>query len=298
MNWQSVSFDWNRARAFLVTAEEGSLSAAARALGMSQPTLSRQVAALEAEVGVVLFERQKLGLELTPTGLELLQHVKHMANAANEFSLSAAGRSEALDGTVSISTTEVTANYALPPLMLKLRALYPGIQLEVISSHETSDLKRREADIAIRSFRPEQDDLIIRKLRNERGRLYASREYLQKLGNPQRPEDFSAATLIAIERGSITRYMDTLAELGYQFQPEQVGLLVNNLLVHWEMVKAGLGIGVMVDYVGDREPGVVSVLPDLPPWEGELWLVTHRELRTNRRVRVVFDFLAEHLSQP
>lgn len=293
MSWQSVKFDWNRARAFLVTAEEGSLSAAARALGMSQPTLSRQVAALEEELGVVLFERQKLGLELTPTGLELMQHVRTMADAANDFSLSAAGKSDTLEGTVSISTTETLATFALPPLMVELRKLYPGIQLEVIAAHEASDLKRREADIAIRSFRPSQDDLIIRRLRGDKGRLYASHEYLESIGNPTTVQDLANATILGFDR--TLGFVDAINGLGYEFAPEQIGMLVNNHAVQWEMVKAGAGIGIMIEQVAEQEPLVRCVLPELPPWEGELWLVTHSELRTNRKVRVVFDFLAERL---
>lgn len=294
MNWASVNFDWNHARAFLVTAEEGSLSAAARALNVSQPTLGRQVSALEDELGVVLFERHKMGLELTPTGLELLSHVQAMADNASQFSLAVAGKSETLEGTVSISATETMATFGLPPLMVELRRLYPGIQLEVIASHAASDLKRREADIAIRSFRPSQADLIIRKIRSEKAKLYATPEYLESIGNPEKPEDLKNASILGFDR--TTGFLDFLKELGLDLRADQVGMLVNDHVLQWEMVKAGAGIGIMVDSVGDAEPGVRCVLPDLPTYEGELWLVTHSELRTNRKVNVVFNFLAEQLS--
>src|SRR3954469_19189080 len=117
MDWRSVKFDWNRARAFLVTAEEGSLSAAARALGMAQPTLGRQVDALEEELGVVLFERVGRGLTLTPSGLELLEHVREMGEAANRVSLAAAGQSQSIEGSICIAVSEVYAAFLLPPIL-------------------------------------------------------------------------------------------------------------------------------------------------------------------------------------
>ncbi|MEO1204597.1 MAG: LysR family transcriptional regulator, partial [Pseudomonadota bacterium] len=158
MDWRSIAFDWNRARAFLVTAEEGSLSAAARALNMTQPTLGRQVTALEEELGVALFERGGRGLEPTPTGLALLEHVRTMGNAASRLSLAASGQSMAIDGTVRISATEATAAFALPPVLTRLRQAEPGIHVEIVASNDQSDLKRREADIAVRAIRPGQPD--------------------------------------------------------------------------------------------------------------------------------------------
>ena len=126
MDWRSVQFDWNRARAFLVTAEEGSLSAAARALKMTQPTLGRQVTALEQELGVTLFERRGRGLELTPTGLDLVEHVRAMGNAASSLSLTASGQSTSLEGRVCITATDVTAVFVLPPIIEKLRLAEPA----------------------------------------------------------------------------------------------------------------------------------------------------------------------------
>ena len=129
MDWKSIKFDWNRARAFLVTAEEGSLSAAARALGMTQPTLGRQVSALEEELSIVLFERVGLGLELTPTGLDLLEHVRAMGEAASRVSLTASGQSQNIEGTVCISASEVFSVFLLPPIIAKLRKLEPKINI-------------------------------------------------------------------------------------------------------------------------------------------------------------------------
>lgn len=157
MDWRSIKFDWNRARAFLVTAEEGSLAAAARALDMTQPTLGRQVAALEQELGVDLFNRRGRGLELTPNGLKLVDHVRAMGDAANRFSLSATGKSDIIEGSICITSTELLSTFVLPPMIQKLRQSEPGIEVEIISTNDETNLYRREADIAIRSFRPSQD---------------------------------------------------------------------------------------------------------------------------------------------
>jgi len=193
MDWRSVKFDWNRARAFLVTAEEGSLSAAARALGMAQPTLGRQVDALEEELGVVLFERVGRGLALTPSGLELLDHVRAMGDAANRVSLSAAGQSQSIEGTVCIAASETYAAILLPPIIAKLRRAEPGIDIEIVTSNKASDLRRREADIAIRNFRPTEPDLVAKKIRDVPARLYAAPAYLERIGNPKVPYDLRHA---------------------------------------------------------------------------------------------------------
>ncbi|MDX1739020.1 MAG: LysR family transcriptional regulator, partial [Alphaproteobacteria bacterium] len=129
IDWRAINFDWNRARAFLATAEFGSLSSAATAIGSSQPTLSRQVSALEEELGVTLFERVGKGLELTASGIELLECVKAMAASANNLSLIASGRSQSLEGSVTISATEFMSVYVLPPLLIKLRQLEPKISI-------------------------------------------------------------------------------------------------------------------------------------------------------------------------
>ena len=122
-----MKFDWNRARAFLVTAEEGSLSAAARSLGMTQPTLSRQVDALEDELGLVLFERVGRGLVLTRSGLELLEQVRGMGEAATRVSLTASGQTQSIEGAICITASEVNSAFWLPPIIAKLRAAHPGI---------------------------------------------------------------------------------------------------------------------------------------------------------------------------
>lgn len=294
MGWRSINFDWNRARAFLVTAEEGSLSAAARALGTTQPTLGRQVASLESELGVALFERGNRGLALTPSGLELLEHVRKMGDAASQFSLSAQGQSDSIEGDICISATEAMAVYQLPAIIFELRQAFPGINIEVIATNSTSDLKRREADIAIRAFRPTQPDLIARKLGEYKARLYASPDYLESLGSDLSLDDLNRAQFIGFDNEH--QLLKELNKQGFELLPTNFSVLTENHIVHWELVKKGVGIGIMVEDVGDQEPAVTRVLPDLEPYSGVLWLVAHRELRTNRRIKAVYDFLAEALA--
>lgn len=293
MDWRSVKFDWNRARAFLVTAEEGSLSAAARALGMAQPTLGRQVRAFEEEVGVLLFERIGNGLKLTSNGLELVEHVRAMGEAAERVSLTASGQSQQVEGLVCITATEVTAAFVLPPIVAKLRAAEPGITVEVVATNNVSDLRRREADIAIRAGRPTDPDLIARKLRGHSLSLYASESYLEQIGNPQTSDELLRAEFLGFEQSE--QYIDGLNQLGLKVTSQHFPIICSNHIVQWQMVKQGVGVGVMLSQVADAEPGVQQAAPWLPAFEIEVWLVAHRELNTSRRVRLVFDFLAKEL---
>jgi DNA-binding transcriptional LysR family regulator len=293
MDWRAVNFDWNQAKAFLATAEEGSLSAAARALTLSQSTLSRQVEALEQELGLALFERVGKGLQLTPSGLALREHVRAMGDAANRVSLSAAGHSDSMEGTICISASEVYASHVLPPIIAKLHRLEPLIHIEIVASNSASDLQRREADIAIRNFPPTQPDLIARKVRNASLRLYAAPSYLDRIGNPQLPYDLHAAEFISID--SSGNFLKGLNALGLDLTESNFPILTENILVMWELVKHGLGIGIIDDTIGDVEPQVRRVLPNLEPLMLPIWLVAHRELSTSRRVRFVFDLLATEL---
>ncbi len=295
MDWKSVKFDWNRARAFLVTAEEGSLSAAARALGMAQPTLGRQVKALEDELGIALFERAGQGLTLTPGGLELLEHVRAMGDAANAVSLSASGQSQAIEGTICITASETYAAILLPPIIAKLRVMEPGINIEIAVSNIATDLRRREADIAIRNFRPTEPDLIAKKIRDVPARLYATPDYLEKIGNPKSLQDLARADFISIDGSGL--FLKGLNSLGLNLTKNNFPILTENYLVMWEMVKHGLGIGILDGNIGDDEPLVQRVIADMEPLMFPIWLVAHRELITSRRIRMVFDLLASELAR-
>jgi DNA-binding transcriptional LysR family regulator len=293
MDWRSVNFDWNRARAFLVTAEEGSLSAAARALGLAQPTLGRQVDALEQELGVVLFERVGRGLRLTPAGHELIGHVRAMGDAASRLSMSAFGQNEAMTGTVSIAASNAYAGLLLPPILEKLRAAEPRITIELVVSNSPSDLLRREADIALRNFRPEEPDLVARKIREARARLYGSTAYLDSLAPIDAAQDLARASFIA--PGEVGMMLAIFNRQGFGLTEANFPLICGDFLVMWEMVKRGMGLGMIDDRIGDAEPGVRRALPGLAPLDFPVWLVAHREIHRNRRLRFVFDFLADGL---
>ncbi len=296
MEWNGVKFDWNHAKAFLITAEEGSLSAAARVLGAAQPTLGRQVSAFEEELGIVLFQRVGRGLALTEAGLELLDHVRAMGDAANRVSLTALGQSQSIEGIVRISASEVYAAYLLPPIIARLRREQPAIEIEIVASHSTSDLRRREADIAIRNFRPAEPDLIARKIRDVPAQLYATPEYLDRIGNPKLPFDLRNAEFINITSGDA--FMHGLNRMGLDLTKANFPIMTENYLVMWEYVKRGLGIGVLDAHIGDAEPAVMRVLPDLEPLMFPIWLVAHREISTSLRIRTVFDLLVSELATP
>ncbi|MEO9865475.1 MAG: LysR family transcriptional regulator [Yoonia sp.] len=295
MDWRAVRFDWNKARAFLVTAEEGSLSAAARALGMAQPTLGRQVDGLEQELGVVLFERVGRGLTLTPSGLELLEHVRDMGAAAGRVSLAALGQSQALEGTISISASETYAAVLLPPIIAKLRKEEPGIHVEIVVTNQASDLLRREADIALRNFRPTEPDLVAKKIGMADAILYATPAYIEQLGSPKTPYDLRHADFVNLDRAGMM--LKGLNTLGLGLTEANFPLLTESYLVMWELVKQGTAIGILDSLIGDAEPAVVRVLPDLEPLTFPIWLVAHRELTTSRRIRRVYDFLVAELKR-
>lgn len=294
MDWRSVTFDWNRARAFLVTAEEGSLSAAARALGMRQPTLGRQVTALEQELGVALIERVGRGVMLTPAGAEVVEHARAMGQAAMALSRVASGQSQNASGLVSITASETLSAHALPAILADLRQSHPGIQIEVVASNEMRDLRRREADIALRNQRPQDPELIARRLNSGRAHLYTSAEYLAKAGPFHSPAALARADFIGFVDNAA--FLAGLNAAGVPVTADQFVLSSASHLVQWEMLKQGLGIGVMPETVGDSTPGVMRALPRLPAFEFDLWLVAHRELHSSRRVRIVFDHLAAALS--
>lgn len=286
--------DWNQLRAFLETAETGSLSAAARKLGQSQPTLSRQVAALELALGVTLFERVGKTMALTTTGQELLVHARVMGAAAHELGLAAAGRSEEVEGVVSVATSDAVAAYLMPKILLQIRQAAPGIQVEVVASDGFSDLLRREADIAIRHVRPEQPELIGRLVRQSSACFYASESWVREHGLPRTAEEAVQHDFIGMDRAG--HYLQHMRSKGLQLSSANFRSYADNSVTYWEMVRQGLGIGAIMEEIARETPGMVHVLEDVAGFPLPIWLVTHRELRTARRIRIVFDLLAEILA--
>ena len=288
------NLDWNQLKAFLETAETGSLSAAARKLGLTQPTLSRQVAAIEQCMGVTLFERVGKAMALTPTGLDLLEHARAMGSAAEALRLAASGRSQAVGGVVSVSATDVVAAHLLPPLIRQLHEKEPSISIEVISSDALSDLLRREADIAIRHVKPEQPELIARLVREAEANFYASEDWVSVHGHPRRAEDVAHLPFVGSDRSG--QYLAYMRQHGLPLGEANFSCYAGHSMAQWALVCHGMGIGAMIDEIARSVPGIVRVLDDVPPVRFPIWLVTHRELRTSRRIRVVFEALAQGLA--
>ena len=295
MNWDAVSFDWNQVRAFLATAEEGSFSGAARALKSTQPTIGRQVSELEARLGVTLFERSVRGPTLTDVGVELLDHVRAMGDAATLISMVADGHSQEVQGDVTITATDLLSAVTLPKILEPLRLTTPGIRVRIVAASEIRDLLQREADIAIRHVRPEQPELIARHIGDFRANLYASRSYLDQIGRPRGPTDLANATFVG-PMGE-ERLVTLLQNMGLPITAENFVLSSDSGMVVWEMMKAGFGISLLPEVLCDAEPELERVLSDFSPVQFPIWLVTHRELRTSRRIRIVFDQLARGLAE-
>lgn len=285
--------DWNHIRAFQATVECGSLSAAARSLGLSQPTLSRQVVALEEELRVTLFERVGRQLSLTDSGRALAEHAQQMQRAAVAFQLAASGQSDDLQGTVVVSASDAIAFYVLPPILKRAREVAPSITIEVLASNALSDLRRREADIAIRHVRPEEPELIGKWLREASAGFFASREWVARHGHPRTPADVVGAAFIGADAAG--RFAGWLRELGIETTEASFPLRAENSLVAWQLAREGLGIAPIMHEIARDMPDVVEVLNEVPPIRFPIWLVTHRELQTSRRIRIVFDLLCEGL---
>ncbi len=286
--------DWNQLRAFVATAEAGTLSAAARKLGLTQPTLSRQVAALEESLGVTLFERLGKSLVLTDTGTDLLEHARLMKEAAEMLALGASGRAQEIEGVVSISASDGMATYILPDIVSRIRAEEPRLVIEIVASNALSGLKRREADIAIRHVRPAQPDLVGKLVREATASFYASRKWVAQHGHPANAAEVEDAEFIGFD--SAGRTLEYLRSLGLNLSPRNFHVICENSSVTWEMIKRGVGIGVMGDDIAASEECVVRILENVPLIRFPIWLVTHRESRTSRRIRLVFDILARELA--
>jgi DNA-binding transcriptional LysR family regulator len=266
-------------------------------LGQSQPTIGRQVGALEEELGVVLFERIGHRLQLTATGSDLVEQVRHMSEAAARFSLIAAGQSQSIEGVVRLAASQAVSAFLLPPVIDRLSREHPGLEFELVVSNASSDLRRREADIAVRHFRPQGDDLVAKLIKeNSEAYLYGAPKYLRRLGSPQNAEQLA-------ERAKVLGFDDSpqlvqvLHAGGMPFPEDFSPLRTEDHLVQWELCKQGHGLCVMMQEVGDHERRVRRALPESPAIVTlPIWVVSHRELRTSRKIRVVFDALAEHLA--
>lgn len=278
-------------RAFLATVEAGSLSAAAKALGLTQPTLSRQIAALEGDLGLLLFERVGRRLALTDGGRRLAEHVRAMGAAADRIAITASSQSQALEGRVRITAVDILAAHVLPPILQKLYTVAPGIEVEIIASNSIDDLMRREADIAIRHVRPDHEDLITRRCRDTEVGLYAATSFIEKFGRPTQPSDLAEAPFVGFAPDDAVD--QELNKRGIPVTRGNFRWLCVSSLVGLELIRRGLGVGLTFADAADQFPDLERILPQMEPLPAPVWLTVHRELRTSPRMRIVFDLLAE-----
>ena len=286
-------FDWGLIRSFLAALEAGTLLGAARKLNTSQPTLGRHIAELESQLGMVLFERTGRGLIASASARQLAEAARTMESGALQLARSVSGAQTQVTGTVRLTASQPVACVLLPPVLAAMREALPDIQVELESSNTVSNLLRREADIALRMVRPTQTSLIARKIGQVRVGAYASRDYLARRGVPTRPQDLLQHEMIGYDKGE-----DILRGFQANFFPvtrEAFALRSDDLIVQWQAVRAGLGVGFLADYMVQGDDQVQRILPALPLPGLAMWLTVHREIRTSQRIRAVYDFLAQAL---
>ena len=263
-------------------------------LNTSQPTVGRHIAELESQLGLVLFERTGRGLIPTSSALQLADSARAMEAGALQLARTLSGAQTQTTGTVRITASVPVAVNLLPPLLASMRQALPDIQVELVSSNQVSNLLRREADIAVRMVRPDQSSLVARKIGTVGLGAYAHRSYLARRGALRKATDLLQHDLIGSDTDSAI--LQGFQAMGYPVTREVFALRSDDFLVQWQAVRAGLGVGFCADYMARKEPDVLRVLPGLlkiPPLP--MWLAVHREIRTNRRIRAVYDFLAEAL---
>ena len=288
--------DWTLTRSFLAVAECGSLSAAARRIGLSQPTLGRHIAEMEAKLGLQLFTRKPRGLETTEAALALLPHAVAMRDAAAGFALAAAGRESGLQGTVRLTASRIVAAHLLPPILATLRASHPMIDIELVPSDTSENLHFREADIALRMYRPTQDNVVTRHLADMPIALYAAKSLIERCGMPETLEELLAMDFVGFDRSDLI--LRTMAGLGVHRRREDFALRCDDQLVYWQLVRAGLGVGAMQRLIAQADPQVVEVAPFVHLPALPMWLAAPEALRQTPRIRAVLDHLARAFRAP
>ena len=287
--------DWSLIQSFLSVAETGSLSAAARALGLSQPTLGRHIRTLENDLGTDLFHRHARGLQLSPSGHSLLPMAQAIRDRINEISVMVAGQSQALEGTVRITASVFASHHVLPPILARIRQAEPTIQLELVPTDSSENLLFRAADIAVRMYRPTQLDIVTRHVTDLPLGVFAARSYLERAGQPQQAEELWQHDLVGYDENELI--LRTVRELGWSVTRESFATRCDNQSAYWELVRAGCGIGFSQRAVGQADPLVKELdlgiaIPPLP-----VWLAVHENLRQVPRIARVWELLAEGLQE-
>ena len=285
---------WDELRTFLEVARESSLSAAGRRLGLAQPTVGRHIDALEEALGATLFTRSARGLNPTAAAKALVPHAEAMAAAAGALARAASSAAAVDRGVVRVTASEVMGAEALPAMFAGFRARNPGIAIELALTNRNQDLARGDADIAVRMIRPTQSGLVARRIGATRIRLYAHRDYLARFGEPRSLADLREHRLIGFDRDDAT--FRSAGALAKALTREDFGFRCDSDLAQLAALRAGVGVGGCQDMIARRTPELVPVLPSAFQMALEVWLVMHRDLKTAPRVRLMYDWLAQGLT--
>ncbi len=285
--------DWSLVQAFLMVAEEGSLSGAARQLGASQPTLGRQIKTLEQQLNASLFKRQARGLELTETGAALVAPARAMRDAMGQIELTAAGQSARIEGTVRITASVMTSLYHLPDIVADIRDKEPDIAIELVPSDDSRNLLYREADIAVRMYRPTQLDLVTQHIGDIQLTLCAAKSYLEKRGRLLDPSDLTTHDFVGYDTS--TALIDGFKGAGFDVTRDFFKVRCDDHATYWGLVRAGCGVGFSQTNIVQEDPDVETLDPGFPLPVLPIWLTAHEAMRHTPRIRRVWDLLAEGL---
>lgn len=288
---------WDLYRSFLAVASEGSLSAAARTLGVTQPSVGRQVRQLESALEVTLFTRSPQGLALTEAGRELVAHAQAMASASAALRRAASGGRKEVRGVVRITCSEVIGGAVLPAMLTTFHQQHPGISIELSVSDEPENLLRKDADIAVRMLRPSQGALVAKCVGTIGMGLYAHQRYLSAHGMPKTLDELDQHVLIGFDRETpaIRAMRGRLASRAL-FARERFALRTDSALAQLAAIGAGFGIGICQHALAQRHSALVHVLPQAFKLDLDTWMVMHEDLRANHRVRLMYDYLAGKLA--
>jgi len=290
MTW---NIGWELYRSFLGVLREGSLSGAARALGITQPTAGRHVAALEEALGVVLFTRSQTGLLPTEVALALRTHAEAMESIAASMERAATSQGEGVRGVVRVSASEVVGTEVLPPIITQLREAHPALKVELVSTNRVQDLLRREADIAVRMVRPRQEQLVARRIGNIELGFHAHRDYIARHGTPRNLDDLPAHTVIGYDQPPA--FVRAAGKSIRNFTRDTFSLRADSDLAQLALIRAGAGIGVCQVGLAKRDPALVRLMPRAFSLKLDTWVTMHEDLRNSPRCRVAFDALVEGL---
>lgn len=285
--------DWTLWRSFRAVMREGSLSAAARTLQLTQPTVGRHIGELESALQTALFTRSPSGLEPTATAIELAPRAEAMADTAAALVRIASGEADQMRGAIRITASEIIGAEVLPPMVGTFRDRHPATAIELVLSNQTEDLLRRQADIAIRMVRPTQSALVARKLGHVTLGLHAHRRYIAAHGLPESVADLDRHTFIGFD--SDTASIRALRSVGLSVDRESFAVRTDSDLAQLAAIRAGIGIGACQFGLARRDPDLVHVLPEAFIFNLEVWVAMHEDLKGVRRMRAMFDHLCDEL---